>query len=89
MLFNIFCQNRTNKEQIRKKKKEEYLQIYKNLEEWVKINPNLQMDCGRLFEYTWHLLLANRIVIPRPIKNVTYGYSNLNRSNPCKFQQNN
>ena len=74
-------------EQIRKKKKEEYLQIYKNLEEWVKINPNLQWHCGRFFEYTWHLLLADQMVIPRPIENVTFKYSNLNRTNPCKFRQ--
>ena len=75
-------------EQIRMRPKEEYLQIYKNLEKWVKINPDQSFDCSRLFEYTWHLLLANKKIIPRPDENVEYKFSNLNSSDPCKYFEN-
>ena len=75
-------------EQIRKRPKEEYLQIYKNLEKWVERNPNQGFDCSRLFEFTWHLLLAQTKIIPRPTENVRYMYSNKNSQDPCKYFKN-
>ena len=73
-------------EQIRKRPKEEYIQIYKNLEKWVSLNPYQFYYCGRFFEFTWHLILANKNEIPRPGK-VSFKYSNFNSTDPCKFKK--
>ena len=75
-------------EQIRKRPKEDYIQIYKNLEKWVELNPNLGFHCGRLFEYVWHVLLADKKIIPRPIENVTFKWSRFDANDPCRWNKN-
>ena len=75
-------------EQIRKREKEEYLTILKNVENWALINPKKPAQCGRLFEFVWHLLLTNKTEIPRPRENVTYVFSNTKHKYPCKYGEN-
>ena len=70
--------------QIRKRPKEDYLTIYKNIENWVKMNPKLAYHCGRIFEYTWHILLTdNKTEIPTP----PYVRWLISRPGPCPFNR--
>jgi hypothetical protein len=54
---------------IRTRKKDEYITIRERLREWSRthqnLNPTPAFYCGRIMEYNWHILLANRSCIPR------------------------
>ena len=69
--------------QIRKRPKEDYLTIYKNIENWVKMNPKLAYHCGRVFEYTWHILLTGEPEVPTP----PYSRWLISKSGPCPFNR--
>jgi hypothetical protein len=54
---------------IHTRKKEEYVFLRERLRNYSIYKPvvgmgNPNMDCGRIMEYTWHILLTNRTTIP-------------------------
>lgn len=55
-------------DQIRNRKKEEYIHIRKKLTYWSQLHsaerPNPAYYCGRIMEYSWHILFTNQSYIP-------------------------
>jgi hypothetical protein len=55
---------------VRTRSKDEYLLIISRLRQWSKEHPRVRNQepavyCGRVMEYTWHILLTNRTNIPQ------------------------
>ena len=68
-------------ETIRKRPKQDYINIYRNLQNWVAVNPNISFHCGRVFEYTWHIIFTGKPEVPQP----SYVKWMVNKPGPCKF----
>ena len=71
-------------EQIRRRPKVDYLNILNNLREWMKINKGQAFYCGRLFEYTWHILFTGKNKIPLPGE-VDYAFKR--EGDQCPFRR--
>ena len=67
--------------QIRMRPKQDYINMYKNLQSWVAINPNISFHCGRVFEYTWHVIFTGS----QEVKTPSYVRWMVNKKGPCKF----
>jgi hypothetical protein len=54
---------------VRNRKKGEYIQVREQMRKWVREHlkmpgPGYAYKCGRVFEYTWHMLLGMKGVVP-------------------------
>ena len=70
-------------EQIRKRPKSDYINILNNLRKWMTINHGQSYFCGRLFEYTWHILFTGRNHVPTPPGKIDWMFNR--QGNICPF----